>query len=390
MPVQNQLHEGELLVDLYPDADNSVNIQSSRPLHVSSLLVGKSPQQVSSIIPLIYNVCATAQARASQLALHSALQIDFDPATENARDLMVQVENLREYLLRIFRDWPGLFNSEVNIQILPLITRLLPDSRAALFETVHAFSDNSILNIDIPALDKILSDCQQLIDQQVLAMPSQQWLMIDSIEDLLTWSQESSAPAALSIRYIHHRGWSGLGQSQVKALPVMDAEMLIKKLSSDVAEGFIESPTWSGQSCETSTYSRQLNHPLVSLMTNQYGNGLLSRWVARLVELALLPQQIGRFIDVLRHDNWTTTVQHPGLAQVETARGRLVHYAEISENRISRYQILAPTEWNFHPHGLIQQSLQHTLQQQPDNIKLAADCLINVIDPCVGYRLELH
>ncbi len=66
-----------------------------------------------------------------------------------------------------------------------------------------------------------------------------------------------------------------------------------------------------------------------------------------------------------------------------------MHYAQVENKVISDYRIMAPTEWNFHPQGLIKQSLLDVLQRNPSSLEQALRCVINVIDPCVGYQLEL-
>ena len=79
-----------------------------------------------------------------------------------------------------------------------------------------------------------------------------------------------------------------------------------------------------------------------------------------------------------------------GLAQTEAARGRLIHRVQLEDGKISRYQILAPTEWNFHPQGLIAQSLGNLSVSDGQQLQLLAKMMINAIDPCVGYDLRIH
>ena len=62
----------------------------------------------------------------------------------------------------------------------------------------------------------------------------------------------------------------------------------------------------------------------------------------------------------------------------------------MDHNIITNYQILAPTEWNFHPQGLIQQSLSSLVARDQQTLKQLARIVINTIDPCVGYTLRIH
>jgi len=383
-------HEGEIHIYLKTGTNPDVQIQSSRPLQVSRLMLGKSPAEVSAIIPLLYNVCASAQSRASLLALQTTLQQPLDPAQEKARELLVTLENAREYLIRIFRDWPELFNETVNLNLLPDILGLLPQASASLFSNGKAFTWQNNLTINAQALDDILNRLSTIIEQQVFGIPPAKWLEIDSTFDLMEWAEQTDTLAARSILHINQLDWSAIGQSSVQALPRMDSEQLIEKLTMGSVERFIQSPRWAGKVCETSTYTRQQGHALVKSLTKDYGNGLLPRWIARLVELASIPAQLKDLTRAMSATEPTSEMYFPGLAQVETARGRLVHYAQVENQKITEYRILAPTEWNFHRQGLIKLALLDVLQQAPQSLNQAIRCVINIIDPCVGYQLKIN
>jgi hypothetical protein len=57
---------------------------------------------------------------------------------------------------------------------------------------------------------------------------------------------------------------------------------------------------------------------------------------------------------------------------------------------IGRYQILAPTEWNFHPEGVLAKGLNQLQADSVELLKQQASLLINAIDPCVGYALQIE
>ncbi|MES9847278.1 MAG: hypothetical protein ABW145_02715, partial [Candidatus Thiodiazotropha sp.] len=63
--------------------------------------------------------------------------------------------------------------------------------------------------------------------------------------------------------------------------------------------------------------------------------------------------------------------------------------AVLDKGMISGYQIVAPTEWNFHPRGVVARGLLSLPAQEIDALKRHADLFINAVDPCVGYRLEI-
>ena len=156
---------------------------------------------------------------------------------------------------------------------------------------------------------------------------------------------------------------------------------------------FWRQPDWEGCLYETSTLSRQWHHPLIIELNNQFTNGLITRWVSRLVELAQIPQQLSQLFIQLENNLQAKPLldkNNHGLAQVEAARGRLIHRVDIKQGKINDYQILAPTEWNFHPQGLIAKSLENLSATDPAELEKLARLVINAIDPCVGYELRIH
>ncbi len=111
------------------------------------------------------------------------------------------------------------------------------------------------------------------------------------------------------------------------------------------------------------------------------------RLAARLTEIARLSLSL--------HPEETAAIesdaagtQAAGIGQVAAARGQLVHRVCLEDERVTSYQILAPTEWNFHPRGVVARGLSG-LQGDPEQMQRQARLLINAIDPCVGYELSV-
>jgi coenzyme F420-reducing hydrogenase alpha subunit len=134
------------------------------------------------------------------------------------------------------------------------------------------------------------------------------------------------------------------------------------------------------------------SHPLVAAVLARYGNAVATRMVARLAELALV---VGRLADsVADHDGerWVDAFplgDHEGLGVVQTARGLLLHRAQVAEDRVTGYQIVAPTEWNFHPDGALVRGFEGV--EATDEAELARDARLAVqaLDPCVACRVEV-
>ena len=81
---------------------------------------------------------------------------------------------------------------------------------------------------------------------------------------------------------------------------------------------------------------------------------------------------------------------YAGIAQVEAARGRLIHCVRLCGNHVHRYQMLAPTQWNFHPDHVLAQRLRGLAASDRQVLHEQTSLLVKVIDPCVACEVYLH
>ena len=97
--------------------------------------------------------------------------------------------------------------------------------------------------------------------------------------------------------------------------------------------------------------------------------------------------------DAMRKKIRDITPQLPpgvGIAQVEAARGRLIHFVETEERHVRRYQIVAPTEWNFHPDGVLVRGLTGLPVDGPEAALRTAELFVHAVDPCVQCDIEVE
>ena len=109
-----------------------------------------------------------------------------------------------------------------------------------------------------------------------------------------------------------------------------------------------------------------------------------SGFAARLVELTeLLERKAGeRMASAAIRDG-------DAIAWVETARGMLVHRVALDEESVVRYQIVAPTEWNFHPRGALVVELETLCVGDRTALERRVELLVQSLDPCVAYGIEI-
>lgn len=390
--------EGGLSIDLYPDAGRvrRVVIRSTRPFQAQQVLRGKSAETALSLLPLMYNVCAQAQALAGLQACRRALGRTAAPWVVQAQQLLVDLESVREHLWRMVVDWPPMLGEPLSPHAA-LLSRLIKQVRRALFADASPFVLNTELNLDAGALRHQLQAVQSFIEVEILAAPMDLWLaQTTTVEDLSNWTRQQGSVAARLLYKVAENHWTALGNVTSRYLPPLDEGELYRRFHASDVLDFIAMPSWENACYETTTLARQCRVSLLMDLAARHGNGLLTRLAAKIVELVGLMQSVRRAGEKLIRaevdavDQSVSQMDGEGIGQVEAARGRLVHWVKLVDGRIEDYRILAPTEWNFHPEGVAAAGLKSLVFEDETMLRLQARCWLDAIDPCVAYEVRLH
>ena len=378
--------EGRLTINLNLSSGSvaSVEIGSSRPVAASRLFHGKSVEDALQMVPMLFSICGTAQACAGVKACEQAMGIESELPVACLRQGLVNMESLREHLWRIFLEWPEFLGEEPQKENMSKALDIQKRFNATMTKEHNPFlhpGETGDIELQIP--DELEQQFGELLQQMVFAMPASGWLEIGDLDELITWAASRATVTARMLDSVIRDGWSDLGKIVMKVLPDLESEQLYRVLED---ENFIQRPKWAGECRETSSLTR-VETPLLQQLRSLYGNGLLVRLVARLTEIAhlsinLIPATINVYLSEMGR------VNNSGIGQVATARGQLLHRVDVTDGSVSRYQILAPTEWNFHPQGVVARALQ-TLTGSQEQIERQARLLISAVDPCVGYELQI-
>jgi uptake hydrogenase large subunit len=394
---------GKLQIRIAPDG---VTIRSTRPVRAASILVGRGLAETARLVPALYSICSTAQSAACAGALERALGLVADPLVLDLRRRLVDAETLREHLWRILLDWPG-FSNELDgsgagpdSAAMALVMRQHGALRAALAGTGDPFRPGADwTESDWPESDRAGSALAALVAECVLGGPPRDWLAgVQGLAGLADWSSRTATGSALLVRRILDSDHADLGRSAIDPLPDLADSDLDQCLSGPGADAFVARPTWDGTPRETSPLTRNLSSGLIVDLMRHYGNGLLTRLAAQLLELARLAVAVSGS----ERDCAQTSPPSPrlgaglgqgpglGLAQVQAARGLLVHRVRIARDRVTDYRILAPTEWSFHPRGAVAAGLADLAARgAPADLAALARLFVAAVDPCVGFDLEL-
>lgn len=366
------------------------HIASSRPDAVAQVLHGKTPEQLLAMLPLLFTLCGNAQAYAALSVCRALLAKAETVAAEAARHMLLHAETLREQAWRVLLDWPVLLGKLPDKATLARLIKLDSALKPALFENGAAFKLDSRLSPK-PDVTALLAELAETVNQAIFAGDLPGFLTIRNQTELRDWLGGNPSQSARLLYHLFEQGLADLGHNPIACLPQLSDAALEQAIRQDPA-GFCRLPTWQGQSMETSALNRWQQHPLIADLQSQYGNGLLPRLVARLLEIASMPQRLQALSSQLTDSNQLASppsvTDGIAIAQIHAARGLLIHRLELRQGLVHDYRIVAPTEWNFHPAGVVAQGLLQ-LRGDEASLRRQAGLWIGAVDPCVEYRIQI-
>jgi Ni,Fe-hydrogenase I large subunit len=360
--------EGNLRVTVEWDGHRvrGVRVASTRA-DVAQVLVGGRPaDDARALLPRIFSICARAQAAGVAAALDAARGTQSPTARYREMDVLAEVA--LEYLWRLQIDLPGLLG--------------LPQRPDALVRLKREFGRDGSAT-DWP---RFIGALQTAIEEACAGEP------FDHADPpaFADWEAASDAPAARVLRALRA---VPLADGETPFLPCM-SDALLHAIGDALAgdSDYSRHPRYEGAPAECGARARLVEHPFWEALptaTSRAYQRVLARWI----ELAEIPPQLSRLLEgetprpcVLG----VTLGPGHGIAGVETARGLLVHAVELADERVTRYRIVAPTEWNFHPRGALRADLVDVHAREPREVEQRAGLAVQSLDPCVRYTLEVE
>ncbi|BAE50448.1 nickel-dependent hydrogenase large subunit [Paramagnetospirillum magneticum] len=362
LPFESSL---SITLHLAEDRVETVEIGSSRPVQASDRLTGRRPDQVLALLPNLYSLCGTAQGLAGLAAVENAVGIDAAPEQHKARRILCLIEMAAEHAAAALRDWPALLGEAPDLVALKPIRPLIMAVRKALYpEGDWLAPGGGRLAPDRETLTGIVHRLGEAASRGDLVADR----LLARVEDL---------------------GMEGFGAAPPNLMPETGPPDLDARLAADDDGAYRTRPDSAGIVFETGPLARQSRRPLMGLLMSQYGNGLMPRFSARMMEMASALREVEDLVQDLSGDSGGLPMARhdgSGLGVVDAARGLLAHRVELREGLLSAYRILAPTEWNFHPDGPLAQGLRGMSGPDPEG---RAALLAASLDPCVPFRIEV-
>jgi Ni,Fe-hydrogenase I large subunit len=157
-----------------------------------------------------------------------------------------------------------------------------------------------------------------------------------------------------------------------------------------------KAPRLAGAVLETGAIARQLasGQPLIRDAMARSGANVRTRVLARLIELARVLPMTERWLAALSpREPFFHADRLPadgdGTGLTEAARGALGHWVSVRHGRIARYQIVAPTSWNFSPRdaagtpGALEAALEGAPVREGEDTPVAVQHIVRSFDPCM-------
>lgn len=353
----------------------NVDISSGRIFGVARLMVGRSADNVVELIGRLFSLCAAAQSVAAATAIETARGAEPDPRKARERVAAVVAERCIELLRGTLVTLTGADLTSQGPALRRIATAL------------HQFDMRS------PPQASAASVAIDGLEQELAALGIRPHCFTDE-QSFERWLCGDSVIAEL-LRPICDGNDASFGAHNLEPLDAGADRMIGVSLRKHGAT-FAARPTLDGHIPETGALARNIRHPLVMALIERYGTGLLVRLLARLIEVSETPARLrAALVEQDDDSNGDVTRSYTmgprtGLAAVECARGRLHHVVEIADDgTLDRLEVLAPTEWNFHPQGSLARALCDALIGVGEDAHARVGRLVAAFDPCVAFRVHI-
>lgn len=338
-----------------------VRVTSSRPLNLTRVFIGRPCEEAPLLARRLFSLCGHAQAGAARLAIASAQGQAIPHPLRRSVALSIVVERCFEFLR-------ALLTSRTRGDML--IAYRAPIARAA--QAAASLLECAAKDVATDPVGRANQLCPLLEESaRYLGIGDGIQLREGSPLDQILGADERSSPRQASVP---------------DGLSTEDDFDVVQAARAEPGS-FSAFPRLLGRWVETGAYARYGRDVAA-------GRGALAaRSLARILDFR-------RSLDAI-HRIGGDAAEAPapfsssglgvgiGYGAVEGARGRLYHIVEIDERgRIQRYQIVAPTEWNFHPEGPFVAALRR--EEIDVCARASIERLAELFDPCVGFNVSIE
>ncbi len=362
-------------------------VSVSRRATAATVLVGQPTDAAVRLVGLLFSLCGTAQTVAALGALEAATARRSSPETVAARQALVLIEALEQGALRMGLDWAALVGLAPDDSGVRALRDDLEALRAIVTTAVSGW--DRIGGADDGAVwpPAALADAVGAVSARLGRWVPDAATLSDSVTAIRAWAEDDQSVSARAVALA-----LATPPEPAPNVPPLAGWRLVtfaERLRHDAeAAAFVARPEWRGAAAETGALARCAALPAVAALVTE-GAGLAARLVARALDLRRTEAALGALAEGEAPPP-TVTGDGPGvgLAAVETARGLLVHRVVVARQRVTAWQIIAPTDWNAHPDGALARTPLGWVATDRAALTRRVHLLALAIDPCVAYDLR--
>ncbi|GAB3466433.1 nickel-dependent hydrogenase large subunit [Azotobacter salinestris] len=323
----------------------SVDTRLQRPLaQLSRLFVGQTAEAALACLPLLFSLCAAAQQMAALRALERAAGWTAIPEVEEGRTRLAELELIRESLLRLVQVWA-----------LPLPLERLKALLALCRQAASRLQPLSAFRAEPQPADPQL--------EETLAALVAAWTALQ-------------LPAPVDWLGARLKPWQAvaLGGALPESVDPANLPALLTQLrAGDVRAEIAGAPRITGPAAIAGMQAT------AAAQIEQHVGALLRRTAQAIDSLQQQPPLPPAVAGLQAGE---------GVGLAQTARGALLHRVCLDEGTVGAWQLLAPTDWNFHADGPLRRRLCGVRVAEGDCEALLRE-LILALDPCVAFEVKI-
>jgi uptake hydrogenase large subunit len=357
-----------IAAEIADDRICSIRVASTRRTNLARLFVGRSAEEAPLLAERIFSLCGVSHRVVATRAIAAARNEPICVRRVQAETIALLADRVsgavRSNMLLALQgsdDAPGV----ARIRALGEILSLARDLSAL------ALANSSMTGAARKAIRSLIRKICSLGREHALRAQD---------ESVIPARAEASLFDCLERQFSNCRDFVANVPDALRADD--DAEIL--QAVQREGEHFAATPALSGRAPETGAFARHWRR------TDFSGGALAARFEARMIDFAESLELLERADKEGETSEYAVAPStREGFAAVETSRGRLYHWVRLSSgDRIKNYQIVAPTEWNFHPAGPFVGALLGAAIE-PIGAEIGIARLAGLIDPCVPFRVEV-
>ncbi len=313
--------------------------EMTRGADPARLFTGRSPAATAALVPLVFNLCATAQERAARVALG---------LPGGGGEAALRQEHLRDHAFCLGVTWPSLLGAGSDNELLSRVADhgagRDPAATAATAAALrrHLLGDTmGVGALTPPLLDRLLA---------------------------------GGATAFLRL----------LAAVRGRLRPDWGRAALPAPSAADISDHLDGRPV---PLRETTARDAVAGHPLLLSLEAGEGRSLFARMVARLLDFLRVLDPAAILAPAAR--------PAPGIGIAMAVRGFVGHFAELRDDRVAAYRLVTPTDWNTAPGGILAQVL--AALPAAGDLPFLARLAVSCVNPCVpttiaidGARFDAH